>query len=120
MENLTALLENLAEKLGTTTEYLWSVLIKQASISAATSLIYFVLLILGGVVLYKIHKRLMKKDEDGDNVYDLKEMAIIPMIIAVIIWAIIFIICFFELGNVINGFLNPEYWALSEVSRLFK
>jgi len=121
MENLTALLENLAKKLGTTTEYLWGILIKQASISATTNLIYFVLLILSGVTLYKIYKRLMKKDEDGNDIYcDLEERAIIPMIIAVIIWSIIFIIYFFELEDVINGFLNPEYWALSEVSRLFK
>ena len=121
MENLTALLEKLAEKLGTTTEYLWGVLIRQAPISAITDLIYFMLVILGGIALYKIHKRLMKEDESGDSVYyNLEEGAIVPMAIAVIIWAVIFIICFFSLGNMINGFFNPEYWALDEVLGLCK
>ena len=119
MENLTVLLEKLAEKLGTTTEYLWGVLIRQAPISALTDLMYFILVVIGVVVLYKVHRRLAKEGSDGHSLYwHYEDAAIVPMFIAAIVLVIIFIICFFSLGNIVNGFLNPEYWALDEVLKL--
>lgn len=121
MENLTELLEKLAEKLGTTTEYLWGVLIKQAPISAASDLLYFILVVFGGIVLYKVHRKLAKEEDDGDSIYyDLEEAAIVPMVFASIVWAILFIVCFFSIDNIITGFFNPEYWALDEVMSLIK
>lgn len=42
-EQTVKLVEQLAQKLGTTTEYLWNVLIKQAPISAAIDMIYCLL-----------------------------------------------------------------------------
>ena len=121
MEELTPLLEKLAEKLGTTTEYLWGVLLKQAPITAATELVYLVLVILGGIVLYKVHKRL-SKEVDGNNsiYYEAEELVIAPMVIAAIIWGVLFIICFFSIGTMVTGFLNPEYWALDEIMSLIK
>jgi ABC-type multidrug transport system permease subunit len=115
-EQTTKLIEQLAQKLGTTAEYLWTVLIKQAPISAATDALYFILVIIGGIILYRVHKYL-GKETDGNNsiYYDQEENVIIPMGIAAIIWAICFIACFFSIGNIINGFFNPEYWALKEV-----
>ena len=115
-EETTKLIEQLAQKLGTTAEYLWRVLIKQAPISAATDLLYLVLIIITGIVLFNIHKRLAKEDEHGDSAYfTFEEGAAVPMIIGVIIWGILFIVCFFSIGDIINGFLNPEYWALNNV-----
>ena len=121
MEELTPLLEKLAEKLGTTTEYLWGVLLKQAPIIAATELVYLVLVILGGIVLYKIHKRLSKKVDGNNSIYyKADELVIAPMVIAAIIWVILFIMCFFSIGTIITGFFNPEYWALDEIMSLIK
>lgn len=121
MENLTPLLEKLAEKLGTTTEYLWSVLIHQAPISALTDLLYFVLVIIGGIVIFIIHKRLMKKNKYGNNKYDDSDDGLIVlMVVVTLVWAIIFIVCFFNIGNIITGFFNPEYWALNKVLGLLK
>ena len=121
MEKLTPLLEKLAEKLGTTTEYLWGVLLKQAPITAAIELMYLVLVILGGLALYKIHRRLSKEVEGKNSLYyDLEAVAAVPMGIATLIWSVIFIICFFSIGTIVTGFFNPEYWALNEIMNLIK
>jgi len=115
-DQTTKLLEQLAQKLGTTAEYLWGVLIKQAFVSAVTDLIYFIIVLIAGFGLFKLHKFLAKSNENGDCIYeDWEEVSIPPMILFAIIWAILFIACFFSIGNIINGFLNPEYWALSEI-----
>lgn len=116
-EQTVQLIEKLATKLGTTSEYLWSVLIKQAPISATINLVYFVFIILAGVVLYKLHKRFCKEDDMGDSIYSMgkEEVVVAPMIIGAIIWLILALVSFFSLGDVFNGFANPEYWALKEV-----
>ena len=116
MEELTGVLEQLAIKLGTTTEYLWNVLISQARISAITDLIYIILISIIGIIIYKVHKKLMKEEK-----YDYYEEPLIAvMVIISLVWAILFIAFFFSIGNIINGFLNPEYWALKEVLSVVK
>lgn len=119
MEELTPILEQLAEKLGTTTDYLWAVLLKQAPISAATNLLYFVLLILVGVVMWKTHRKASLK-VGGVSAYDeLSAEMLVFMIFMLIIWAARLFWCLpFSLNTVVAGFLNPEYWALSEVMSL--
>lgn len=112
----TELLEKLAVQLGTTAEYLWSVLIVQARISAITDLIFLILAIVSGYFLYRTHLYLGKEGEDMHSIYDRKEEAvIIPMFVGVIIWAIFFLVMFFSIGNIINGLFNPEYWALNKI-----
>jgi uncharacterized Tic20 family protein len=115
-EQTAKLVEQLAQKLGTTADYLWSVLLKQAPISAITDLVFFAFTIILGVVIYKVHKHLLA-EKDGNNsiYYDLEEGAVVPMIFVLVIWAIMFIACLCSIGNIINGFLNPEYWALKEI-----
>lgn len=118
-ENITKLLEQLAQKMGTTTEYLWGVLLRQAPISSTISLIQFLATILFGFALWKIHKRLVKT-EKGDryeeNGYEKYEMAaILPMIFGLILFAILFIYHLSAIGDIINGYFNPDYWALKEI-----
>lgn len=118
-EQTTKLIEQLAQKLGTTTEYLWSVLLKQAPIEATVTLFQTLCVMLFGLALWKIHKRLLKKEsedkysETGYEKYE--ESAIGPMIIATIVFAILFIICFCCVGDIVNGYFNPEYWALERI-----
>lgn len=112
----TELLEKLAVQLGTTAEYLWSVLIVQARISAITDLIFFILAIVSGYFLYRTHLYLSKETEDMYSLYERKEEAVIlPMFFVVIIWVIFFLVMFFSIGNIINGLFNPEYWALNKI-----
>ena len=112
----TELLEKLAVQLGTTAEYLWSVLLVQARISAMTDLIFLMLAILSGYFLYRTHRYLSQGTEDAHSIYYEKEEAVmIPMIIGLIIWIIFFLIMFFSIGNIISGLFNPEYWALNKI-----
>jgi len=119
MNDLTKLLEQLSQKLGTTTEYLWGVLIKQAHISATINLLQTIAVFVFGYGLYKIHRKLLKPEsndrhaETGYSKY--QEGAAIPMIIAGIIFTIMAIACFCCLEDIFNGYFNPEYWALDKI-----
>lgn len=123
-ENTAKLIEQLAQKLGTTSEYLWKVLLKQAPIDATINLIQITLIVLFGWMLYKIHRKLMvKKDYDGYNetgYSHYEELAGIPMVIGGIVFAIMFICAFCCIGDVVNGYFNPEYWALNKVMSSLK
>ena len=117
-EQTAKMVEQLAEKLGTTTEYLWGILIRQAPMSAFIDLVYCVLVLFMGYGLFKVHKWLLKATEDYDSLYEqFKEGAVLPMVIASLVWCILFMGCFFSIANIINGFFNPEYWALNKVLR---
>lgn len=113
------LLQKLAEKLGTTVEYLWQVLLKQAQIDAFTTLFQFALIALFGITLYRLHKKFLKPISDdrySDNLYSKYDEGIIcPMFIGAIVFAILAICAFFSITDMVNGFLNPEYWALQRI-----
>jgi hypothetical protein len=117
MESVTVLLRELAEKLGTTTEYLWGVLVKQAPISSISNLFMVGLTILFSFGLWKLHKWLMGNYADTKySRYDeYEEAAIIPMVFLFIIIGVFIIAGFFTIPSIITGFLNPEYWALKEI-----
>ena len=118
-ENTMKLLEKLATKLGTTSEYLWSVLIKQASVSATTQLIQTIFVMLFGIVLYRVHVYLGKKrfpEKYEETLYEkYEETAILPMGVGAVLFIVTLLCCFMCFDNIVNGYLNPEYWALKEV-----
>lgn len=105
------LLRELAEKLGTTTEYLWGVLIQQSYISGVFYSIVsvFILLSIAGVLFItikktKIHADSDKAEWDGDS--------------WVISGGIIIVLIVFFINNSSNAataLLNPEYWALKQI-----
>jgi len=121
-EETTKLIEQMAQQLGTTTEYLWSVLIKQAPIDATVTLFQFVIIGVFGYMLFRIHKKLsLTKEYDGYNrtgYCHYEELAVIPMLFAMVIFAIVVLCAFFAIPEVIYGFFNPEYWALQQVIKL--
>lgn len=102
MESLAPLLEKLAEKLGTTSSYLWSVLIKQAFIDGILSIIFCVLIAIWTYALWY-------DGYDEGTAY-----AFTMAVIAVLICALVM------LYNIPTAFLNPEYWALKEVLSAIK
>ena len=97
-ENTTALLEKLAEKLGTTTEYLWGVLLSQAPIYAISYVVILLIVVLGGGFgLIKLHKYLSgKTSEYEQNYYDEYDSACFVMVGLVIIYAIISLMFLFS------------------------
>lgn len=110
MQNNNQLLETLAKNLGTTVEYLWSVLLKQAPISATIDLILLILVLVAGYLLYRLHLKL-----SGEYIYDDSDIAVPLMCMAAVIWFLIFIVAVCCIPSIINGYFNPEYWALKEI-----
>lgn len=125
-EQTTKLLETLANKMGTTVEYLWSVLIKQAPIEASILLLQFSIWGILGFLLYKTHIKFSQQREKEDEHYTRSiynkygDTAGIPMLLGLTLWVVIAIMCFFSIEDVINGFFNPEYWALQKVLSIGK
>ena len=120
-ENTTKLLEKLAEKLGTTSEYLWSVLLKQAPIDATVGLIQLIIVCVVIYLLYKLHIKFMgdmPSDENNNytqSYYNSSDGYIAMMVVAGIVVTIFLIICVCSIGSIVSGYFHPEYWALHEI-----
>ncbi len=116
MNNQTAeLLKTLAGKLGTTSELLWNILLKQAHISATIQLLQTILVILFALILYKKHLKFSKETEKDNSIYYNNEGIVICMIISSIICGILLIVVFICLSDIFNGYFNPQYWALEKI-----
>ena len=102
-EETATLLKELAEKLGTTSEYLWEALLRQAPISGTVDL----LILAGWVIGLMLMFRKLKKLSDKDYIE--------------LLWlgwgllAIIVAFAFLMLSNIIAALINPEYWALKQL-----
>lgn len=110
MDKLDVLLRDLAVKVGTTTEHLWGVLLKQAYIDAWVCLIV-------AVVIVVLHSGLI-----AGGVLDLRAKhwnvghspVFVPSLILLILTLPIVSILLLE---VFTGFYNPEYFALRLIIR---
>lgn len=104
-ESTEILIRELAEKLGTTAEHLWGVMVAQALVNASiTAIIITALMIATGF----FYKKLPKFDDDNG--------------ITIFLWgawgwlAVISFISFMvEVPMIVTGFLNPEFWALKQL-----
>ena len=122
-EQTIQLLNKLAATFGTTAEYLWNVLLKQAPIDALSSLIVVAFFFGLATVSIKITQRYYKKIEnitDTDcHAEKIKETiegrADIFEIISFFLCLIAIIVCACLIQNIIIGFFNPEYWALQKI-----
>lgn len=111
-DNITKLIETLAAKLGTTAEYLWGVLIKQAHVSATTDLICATLFAAYLIIFsrWMIRRGRNTDDSFGDIPSDIP-IAMLGGLTAIVS----FILILFCIPNIITGFMNPEYWALEQI-----
>ncbi len=119
MDNNTAqLLKELATKLGTTSEYLWNVLIKQAPIDAIEEAMWSAFGIIATYVLYKVHTKLIEHDRKEYSLYSQESHGVIMTIalIVVFIWDISIIAG--SIPTIINAIFNPEYWAFKQITHL--
>lgn len=114
MEKITMLLEKLAVQLGTTVEYLWSVLVKQALISGITNLVLYLLLIIAIIAELRWFKFFTENydelcDDGNENAYGA------GLIIGAFMLMVCAIIAVINLESTLASFFNPEYWALQKV-----
>jgi hypothetical protein len=120
MSNQTEkLLKNLAEKLGTTAEYLWEVLLVQAKVQAIIDLVLILSALFFGFLLKKLHNYFYKNNCYSSKNEDMN-LTDALMIIFGFLWVIFTIIVLFQIPEMLTGFFHPEYWALQEVLKTIK
>lgn len=106
MDKLTALLSKLADKLGTTVEHLWAVLVQQAHNQAYAYWAWLALTIVAAMVLFLLYKRGRQDDwDEGWLVYGL----------ASVVYVVSIIMFISELPSFLACLNNPEYYALEKV-----
>ena len=117
-------LMTLAAKLGTTAEYLWGVLLRQAPITGAIDLAVMAAWVAMAVFLIRLVRRKTttpaKTKEDqcyrsaewsGDSVtFAWAGAGAFALLTALIVGS--------ELSNVVAALVNPEYWALKQILTL--
>lgn len=106
-ENTAIILKELADKLGTTAEYLWAALLKQSVISGTVSLVMTsATIIIAAVAVWLAWEKTTKCD------FDIKMLVRVPTLFFVFVIAIIIAD---TLATTIAAFFNPEYWALMQI-----
>ena len=115
-ENTEILLRQLAEKLGTTSEYLWQNLLNQAPISGSFGILYVTIIISAIIFFAKIIKKKIptwkQKKADFEINFNLTVFGIS--------------MSFFGGGslvilhNSVTAFMNPGFWAMKEILYLLK
>lgn len=118
---VTQLLREMAGELNTTTEYLWEVTVKQGSVNAYKNIVYmsFLISILWGFwfVLRANYRDIRYKQ--CNNKKDQWERWDDWMAAVYVIGGIISVASLIIVGvcssAIIDGFINPEYWALDTI-----
>ena len=106
-ENTLLILQTLATKLGTTVDFLWATLIKQAPIDGAFYLLLLAFLGAIGYGLFRWAKYNLQSNID--------EIVWVPYGVATIFYLIAAIIALGYGPVAFSGFFNPDYWALKQI-----
>lgn len=113
-------LELLAEKLGTSVEYMWDILLKQVPINLTMNIVFvgFCLLFCVGVLV--AHLKLSKKRDWGDDYIEsgynyYEDSAQIPMVILAVAGVILFMVSLAIIPTIVTMIVNPEFWALKQI-----
>lgn len=115
------IIEQLALKFGTTSEHLWQVLINQAFVDSVYKIGESLVLIILMYLMYRTAKNWMvagKLKESIDN-FETYYMYRIAMTIMTFLSILFFFCISYDIQNAINGFINPEYWAIEKVLSFF-
>lgn len=116
-EKTEQLIRELAEKLGTTGEHLWSVLVKQAQLSSAVDCVCLCILAAVCIFGYRIT---LERTKDGGPWNDGYGSSALPWILwAVLTLGALTFLCSVASG-IVAGFINPEYVALREILQSIK
>lgn len=112
----------LAESLSTTSEYLFSILTRQAVVHGAIGLILEILVFIGTGIwiskclkFYAWAKKLDKEETYGDN-----DLGYFLFYASGFIIALLFITAICNMQDTLTKVINPEYWALREILDFIK
>lgn len=109
-EQILQRIDALAAKLGTTAQYLWGVLIRQARIEVIENIICIAVFVAFGYAMFRVCAKYAHAWEDCDNFPE--AMASVFSGIAVVICMIVVAVAFCSIWTPL---LNPEFWALKQV-----
>lgn len=120
-EKVFEALKLLAAKLGTTADFLWDVLIRQAYIEGITSIIIasvpFILLIFYMIFVKWFFKNVERLEDDHENIWCACWITSVVLGAALMV-TIALSIC--QIKHIVTVFLNPEYWALEQILNIIK
>jgi hypothetical protein len=114
-----SVMNSLAESLSTTSEHVYSILVKQATVQG---LILFVFLILNGIliiILLTSYRRFIFKKIKESGRYD-EDGFYAAFYIPTIIFCIVFVAQIFFVPDMIGQLVNPEYYAIKEILETVK
>ena len=106
--NTAAVVQQIAAKLGTTSEYLWGVLLKQAPIYAFTTTLEIIAM---GIGIYLYAKHFNKFQEWFDDEIACGMVVGLTTVVVVVIG----FVAIASVPHVITALLNPEYFAFSKI-----
>lgn len=127
-EELLTRLDALAEKLGTTGEYLWEVLVRQAEIQVYQDLLTSAVLFICGGVLLALGLYLLKQSTSyvwggNEDSYTTMSGRANRKTGAFFSWAgslFFLILSLSHAASLLTPLLNPEYWALKQVLEVLR
>lgn len=119
-DKTAALIEKLADKLGTTAEHLWGVLLRQAPINALVDLFINAAMVVTAVyltrlVIRKITVPLLSRDEYMARPAWNGDMAWLAGAMLTVWWIVTLLRMFNTMTGTVTAFFNPEFWALSYI-----
>ena len=111
IEVVTTALQPLAEKLGTTAQYVWTLQVRQSYVDGSIALVG----LLFGMAIVGLTIFLNWKHKDDED-YDFDLWGVVSIII--MLFGLGFILI--NINTVFNAFINPEYYALQQLINLVK
>jgi len=122
-KNTEKLLRDLAERLGTTTEKLYGVLVKQAKVEVVNSIISIIMHVGAIILCYQLigiyhlsEGKIVTTGYSAETIYPMSHY------LCVIFWILnggVWLICFFgildNIRSIVNNLINPEYGAVEQI-----
>lgn len=109
--NELKVIEMLADKLGTTSAFLWELLLRQAPLDATWRLLYLIFTLTLWFPLYKLHKEFANAENEF-NYYDHEPGPHAVIGSLGIFLTIVTIIVISNVDKIYYGFVIPEFWAI--------
>lgn len=111
MDQLAPLLNKLAEQMGTTSQYLWGVLLKQAPVKASIIGAEYAITAIALYMIFRFRKSIV--DYCAEELP--KPVNVIGGVVIGIIAVVWLLECMFCFESFLTAIFNPEYWAMQRV-----
>ncbi|WP_449600329.1 hypothetical protein [Paenibacillus sp. Marseille-Q9583] len=114
-ENISQVIDKLAERLGATGAHLFEVIARQTVISGVVwSVIYLALIVLIPLTFVK-SARLIRKHQDAIYHSEWEALIILGMCIGGLLLVILFLVAVFCLPDSVMMIFNQEYYAIKDI-----